>query len=357
VKIRSNKIIMWTVLTAIGILIVLSIISAFYGSQRAKLIFNSIPSAFYFCTLAILLATGFIRFRSLVRKPAMFMTHAGFLMVLAGGIWGSQGCHYLRSKLFGSNKIPGGYMVIFEGQSQNKVYTEDFELNLGQLPFSIKLKDFRIEYYESTEPAIPLLLIQTPGGKQLELPAEIGKEISVENPIKKIKITNIFNNFKIRFENGQKIISNEKEGHNPAVEIKIERSDGTAYTHYVFERFPGFNHNKDGLVLKYVLHKPMIIRDYLSQAAVIKDGNEVTDKVIELNHPLHYGGYHFYQHSYDSEEGKYTILSMTSDSGLYMVYSGYWLICAGLVWHFWFKRPASSANPAIPRDFTHQEQS
>ncbi|GAH13017.1 unnamed protein product, partial [marine sediment metagenome] len=122
---------------------------------------------------------------------------------------------------------------------------------------------------------------------------------------------------------GKRIVTDEgQEEENPAVAVEIEVPDGNSYTHYVFERFAGFNHGEDGLQLSYVSRGHRMIRDYLSDIVVIENEKEVASKVIEVNHPLHYGGYHFYQHSYDSEAGKYTILLVTSDSGLYAVYGG-----------------------------------
>jgi len=228
---------MWMVLAVIGLLTALSVLGAFCGAQKAKLIFNSIPLGVYWYGLAVLLVAGMVEFPRLLHKPRLFMIHAGCLLVLAGSMWGSEAGHRLGERLFGIRKIPNGYMLISEGNSEKHVMTEDFRQRLGELPFSIKLKDFRLEYYETDEELVPRLLI----------------------------------------------------------------------------------------------------RDYFSDVVVIKDGKEVTSKTIEVNHPLHYGGYHFYQHSYDSQAGKYTILSVTSDSGLYAVYGGYWLLCLGVLWQFWFR--------------------
>ncbi len=80
------------------------------------------------------------------------------------------------------------------------------------------------------------------------------------------------------------------------------------------------------------------IKDYISEIQVIQDDKAVAEKDIEVNHPLHYGGYHFYQQGYDDQEGKYTILRVTSDSGLFFVYTGYFLLCLGTCWHFWFNK-------------------
>jgi hypothetical protein len=93
-----------------------------------------------------------------------------------------------------------------------------------------------------------------------------------------------------------------------------------------------------------------VIRDYFSDVVVIEDGKEIVGKMIEVNHPLHYGGYHFYQHSYDSQAHKYTILSVTSDSGLYAVYGGYWLLCLGVLWQFWFRHIVSRGILRVKKD-------
>ncbi len=58
---------------------------------------------------------------------------------------------------------------------------------------------------------------------------------------------------------------------------------------------------------------------------------------IEVNHPLSFGGYHFYQHSYDAEAGQYTVLMVVSNTGLAVVYAGYWMLCIGVIWHLWLR--------------------
>ena len=79
------------------------------------------------------------------------------------------------------------------------------------------------------------------------------------------------------------------------------------------------------------------IKDFLSDVEVVKDNKVVTRKNIEVNKPLHYGGYLFYQQGYDSDAGRYTVLGVTSDKGLGIVFLGYILLCAGVFWHFWLR--------------------
>ena len=83
------------------------------------------------------------------------------------------------------------------------------------------------------------------------------------------------------------------------------------------------------------------IRDYFSELVVISGGKQVAAKVIEVNDPLHWGGYHFYQADYDKQEGRYTVLLVTSDSGWWwgklpgLVPLGFALLVAATFWRFW----------------------
>ena len=80
-----------------------------------------------------------------------------------------------------------------------------------------------------------------------------------------------------------------------------------------------------------------MVRDYFSDIQVIEEGKVVLEKAIEVNAPLHYGGYHFYQSSYDEREERYTVLSVMSDSGLYIVYAGLWVMGIGIMWVLWLR--------------------
>jgi len=77
------------------------------------------------------------------------------------------------------------------------------------------------------------------------------------------------------------------------------------------------------------------VRNYNSHVLVVTDGQEVTGKVISVNHPLHYGGYHFYQFACDPQGRAYTVLLVRSDSGLGLVLAGFGFLCVGVVWCCW----------------------
>jgi len=319
---------MWLALVLIIILIFLSIYGAFIGAEQAQQFFNRPPLVVYWTALALLLIIGIAAFRRLLRVPGLLLMHAGCVLILVGGMWGSQGGHNLQNKLFGIDKIRSGLMAIYEGRSDNLVML-DGTREQKELPFQLKLKDFRIEYYQPV-----YLRIQTRQGRRWRVPVEVDKEVPLGDDASIIKIVKSYENFKIGIEEGKSVpFDDPSPGMNPALEVQITEPGGQTYTRYVFERFGGHSHGQDKFLLSY--HR--IISDYISELQIIKDDKVVAEKDIEVNHPLHFGGYHFYQSSYDDKAGQYTVLQVVSDTGLYVVYAGYWMLCIGVIWHFWLR--------------------
>ncbi len=229
---KINRYILWTTLVSIGLLAVLSISAAFLGADKAKLFFNSIPLAIFWYTLAILLLIALIILTFTRCKLSLLAIHTSLFLILAGSILNSQTGHQLTEQLLGIKKIPSGYMALSPNQSQKQLFLKDFTQQLGLLPFTIKLNNFRLQYHQADKNSI---------------------------------------------------------------------------------------------------------QNYISEVMVIQNGKETTNKIIKVNQPLHYAGYHIYQHSYDSQAEKFTVLLVTSDSGLYVVYAGYWLLALGIFWRFWFR--------------------
>lgn len=220
---------LWMLLLSISVFIALLIAGAFYGTQNAVLIFNSIPFAVFLIFIVFLLLESFFIFPAFSSNPALLLIHAGCFFVLAGSMRGSQTGHQIANRIFGTQKIPKGYMIVHKGQDENTLMT-DLTHQTAAVPFSIRLNDFRIEYYNQSQ----------------------------------------------------------------------------------------------------------AVKGYYSDVAIAADGKEILTKTISVNHPLHFGGYHIYQYSCEPN-GEYAIFLIASDSGLYVVYCGYWMLCIGLIWQLWFK--------------------
>lgn len=325
---RFRRIVLRIGSTLIILLIFLSIYGAFIGAERSKNFFNSLPLSVYWIALILLLITGILVFRRLIRVPSLLFIHAGCILILAGAIWGSQEGHKLQKKLFVIDKIPAGKMLLYEGQPENKVLLEDNE-TFKKLPFYVQLNDFRIKYYKSE-----YLHIQSRDGKSWRIAVEIGKEIPLDEDGDTVKILQVFENFKLKIEDGKYVpYDDQQPGFNAALEVELKSPEGELSTRYIFERFAGHIYPEDKFLLRYQRD----ISDYVSELKIIQDNKVVAEKNIEVNHPLQFGGYHFYQHSYDEQAGQYTILMVVSDTGVTIVYAGFLMLCAGVFWHFWLR--------------------
>lgn len=76
---------------------------------------------------------------------------------------------------------------------------------------------------------------------------------------------------------------------------------------------------------------------YLSEVVVLDPSNNIEEPhTIFMNNVLDYGGFRFFQSSYDMDEGG-TILSVNRDPGKIPTYIGYAMLIVGLLWVFFAK--------------------
>jgi cytochrome c biogenesis protein ResB len=208
-----------------GLLTALCVYGAFIGTQNAAKLFSSPPLIVFWIAAAVLLI-----FTPRARSNTWaMMIRIGAILLIAGGMWGSRNAHFLREKYLAIDKVHKAAMIISAGDSVNEVITPENEI--GEIPFSIRLKDFKIIYTDN-------------GGR---------------------------------------------------------------------------------------------IKDYISEVEVVRDDKVVKTFEIEVNKPLHYGGYYFYQSSYDREQGEYTVLMVRSDSGTMISYAGFYLLGLGVFGSLWLR--------------------
>ena len=318
---------MFTALAVVMLAFILSIYGAFLGAEKAGVFFNSMALAVFWLLFLFLIAISPLIFKSILRSPALFLTHTGVAFILAGALWGSETAHNLRRNVFKIDKIYKANMLIYQGQDENRAVLEDNTVK--DMPFSVRLNKFEIKYYQPE-----FLHIHSRKGDSWKIPVEIGKEFSLGKNSGTVQILKKFENFKITFKNNETTaIDSPTPGINPALQVQLKDPQGNVKTKYVFQNLSPHMKGNEDLVLSY----NRVIADYISKVDIVKDNKIIASKDIEVNHPLHAEGYHFYQHSYDSEAGLYTILSITSDSGLYIVYTGYIMLCGAVFWHFWLR--------------------
>jgi len=121
--------------------------------ETAEQLFNSRPLMVLWIFLFMTLVLGVLFSPKIIRRGGSLAVHVGAILILAGSMWSSQAGHLLAAKLvhdhptwakyLDAKAVRKGQLVVSEGQTENR-------LNWPQgatLPFSVKLNDFRIEYY------------------------------------------------------------------------------------------------------------------------------------------------------------------------------------------------------------------
>lgn len=79
------------------------------------------------------------------------------------------------------------------------------------------------------------------------------------------------------------------------------------------------------------------IKSFKSKVTIFERDREILKKTIEVNHPLTYKGYSFYQASYDQNDFKWTGLDVVKDPGVPFVWLGIILLNLGVFLRFYLK--------------------
>ena len=308
-----------------------SIYGAFVGAERASVFFNSTPMVIFWCLLLLVFMVGFFVYASLRKRFSLLLIHAGCVLVLAGGMVGSQRGHILLNRLLQKHSFTKGNISLHQGQSSNQV-TLDADAGVGELPFTIGLKEAFIEYYDK-----PTIRFYVREGVHFDIPAAVGEMIELSDGQGTVQVIGAYRNFKMRQVSGRMTPYESTEpGVNPAYELTFTPTGKPPETFFVFERFP--MHAMGGRSYRAEYVAPRVVKDYKSTLQVIDKGHLVKETTIEVNKPLYYGGYHFYQSTFAYDpSGPVSGISVSSARGVWVVFVGYAMIFIGLVLQFWPK--------------------
>jgi hypothetical protein len=296
------------------------------------------------CMLSISLAACSLRRLAVVfrvsgqgrlRAVGSFITHISMLLILGGGVirgvWGEK-----------------GYVEFREGQSRDGFHVGSEH---RKLPFKIRLVDFDVQKYEQTaEDAKPKLLSEIvkvdwpEAGFSIDLAVEEGLEKVMIGPGGsedqcKVRIIRRVMDF-VR-DASSEVGSRSDEPRNPAVLVEYERG-GHVHQQWVFAKYPDFNmHTTDSkgqeqfLKLTYNAEvrgaKSPRVKDWKSTLEILEGDAVMIKKTIEVNVPLSYKGYTFYQSGYNPRDPSWTSLQVVKDPGVPLVYAGFALMIIGLV--------------------------
>ncbi len=285
-----------------------------YGTESAKvLIYSNSWFAFLHLFIIINLILIIIRFKLLERKRySSFLLHFSFIIILLGaGITrytGFEGILHIREGE--SNAImqsDENFLLVraLKGDvvGEHYIYAKDFPLEISYLyskkfDYALDLQNEKIQFIYTGYKKSP-----QPKDKnsELQLKALYG-DFKQDISIKEGEV--------YRFPLGDMKVMVGWGPRNIELPFSIELKD------FELERYPGS-------------HAPS---SYSSQVNIIDENNDIKIPYhIYMNNTLDYGGYRFFQTSYDKDE-QGTILSVNNDPGKIPTYIGYFLLVIAFIW-------------------------
>lgn len=281
-------------------------------------VFNTGPAVYgspWFLALGALLAANIAacaagRLKS--ASPSFLLLHAGIVLVILGG--------FATRALRFEAELP-----LRAGTETDRAYAGNA---VYQLPFSVKLEDFRLDYYG--EPAGKLVVMDEAGGRGF--PAKEGAVISLPEKGAEIKVLRLLRDFGVT--PSKEAADKSPYWHNPAAQLEIKTKGGRKKL-WFFANFPGMHRSELPFHVFYRLENAEI-KNFTSSVLVRPSGGAAFSAEIAVNRPLRTQGYTLYQTSYDPAEASYTLLTVTRDRGLWLVYAGFAALLAGLF--LWLKK-------------------
>jgi len=291
---------------------------------RLNGIFSSWP--FAFITILFLFNLGL----SLVWKTIPFRVANLQFMLFHGGFWIALSCG-----LLGSSQLQRLVVPLYEGQASNVAYDRNTEQTLT-LPFSIYLRDFRIDQY------IPQFALYDPQHDQLietrskQVP-EISKGVRAEWPgIGSVTVLEYLSNA-LPDAQGHPVPVEVNKG-VPFARVRIE-AEGKVSETWITSGGPHVKPQYVPMGDYFIVMAEGDPKAFMSDVMMKVDGGgDRITATLEVNKPVDFQGWKLYQMGYDEKAGRWSTLSLVEavrDPWLPAVYTGFFMIMAGNVLFFW----------------------
>lgn len=329
-------------------LVVLCVIGAFLGADRAGAMFTSPPMVVFWFVLAGLLVCSLLAWRGMLRRPGVLSAHLGALLVLAGGMWGSERAQGLRQRYFDDTSVRRGQILLAPGQPEHLVVEIDPTgkvTSVGSLGFFLQVTRAWTEYYPPADPHWTLLAVTHDDSGEVDGTAPLRRRPGEWQYIP-------FTDLTARIESWQPRPPDPQTGRIPPPELVLDvQRDGEVATvgleppeettepaSQALSLEFAFDSREDwqaaGHPELWLVPPDQPVRDYkIDLRAEQRDGSQLARQVVEFNHPMRVAGYSVYLRGFPT--GDLVLLEVVRDPGLPAVWVGFALLGVGLVVSLW----------------------
>jgi len=279
--------------------------------------------------------------REHTRMLGTLLVHAGLLLTLVGG----------AIRIFFSEQ---GVIQFREGEQATFFVTEDQQHE--PLPFALQLVKFEIERYappqaghgaEGAGPA-EALSVQVPGeagGTDWPVTLDVERDVITKTPpagtnrVFRVAVLRRVPDF-VMDATTKVVRTRSEEMLNPALLVRVTEGE-VASERWLFARFPDFDMSakpgQESLPLPFsmnylvTLSEPtkQQVKSFKSTLRVLQGDRVAREQMIEVNAPMNYGGYAFYQSGYNEDDPSWTALRVVRDPSVPVVYLGFILMGIG----------------------------
>ena len=292
-----------------------------YGTSTARvLVYNHLWYEIVL-VLSIVNLIGIIIARKTYKTiNGRFVFHLSFVVMLIGASMtryvGFEGVMHIREGQTQSDMISLEPYILVDIDDNGKKYHHQFQKEFSaigdnsfdfKVPFGDKTLDISMAKYTfAKKGSATMNLIDTKVmlNNESQIARIVGQRSAPPSMEKQLKFKN---NISVTLSYGSKAMS---------VPFAIKLND------FQLDRYPG----------------SMSPSSYASEVTLIDKNNNIEyDYRIFMNSTLKYGGYQFFQSSYDQDE-KGTVLSVNNDPGTLPTYLGYFLLALGLIMNMFDKK-------------------
>jgi len=300
---------------------------------------NDVYASWWFILLLILFSLNLAvcllnRLSFKMRSLGTMLSHFSILVILLGAL---IGMFYGQKGLI---KISKGEEVSYFMARNEKRVDLGFSIKLDQFIYNEHIDPKEKLFVCSPQQQEAVCMMQGSNGKErlkgaiAEISTEIGTESRISDTGYKIRILRYLPDFVM--DTATKVaVSRSAAPNNPAIEVELKDKAGAVKKFWVFARFPDV-HQELGADFKFIYNwvgrRP---KDFISKVTILKGGKALMSKDIRVNEPLHFGGYTFFQSSYDVDNLNWSGLQVVNDPGVAVVYSGFILLILGLTMIFY----------------------
>jgi hypothetical protein len=337
---RENELVSWLGGIPLGLSLIIGLaLLSFVGgvlpqekyppdSLVAMLRLNGIISSwpFAFITLLFLFNLGL----SLVWKTIPFRLANLQFMLFHGGFWIALSCG-----LLGSSQLQRLVVPLYEGQASNVAYDRNTEQPIT-LPFSIYLRDFRIEQYIPQFALYDLQHDQLIETRSKQIP-EISKGVRAEWPgIGSVTVLEYLSSA-LPDAQGHPVPVEINKG-VPFARVRIDAAGKVSET-WITSGGPHVKPQYVPMGDYFIVMAEGDPKAFMSDVMMKVDGGgDRITATLEVNKPVDFQGWKLYQMGYDEKAGRWSTLSLVEavrDPWLPAVYTGFFMIMAGNVLFFW----------------------